>query len=141
MINYLNPLSRAFVALIFIVSGLGKVAAFTGVAGMMGAAGFPAPSLFLAAAIAIEVVGGTLLLLGWQTRPATIALIVFLVPATIVFHALPMSAGGPAVQTQMVEVLKNLAIIGALLKFLADGAGAFGIDTVQVRRVTSAVTV
>ena len=140
MTNYLHPVARAFVALIFIISGLGKVAAFAAVAGMMGGAGFPAPSLFLVAAITIEIAGGTLLLLGWQTRPAVIALIIFLIPATIVFHVLPMSAGGQAVQTQMVEVLKNLAIIGALLKFLADGAGAFALDNVQIRRVSRAVT-
>ena len=140
MTNYLHPVSRAFVALIFIISGLGKVAAFAGVAGMMGAAGFPLPGLFLAAAITIEIAGGLLLLLGWQTRLAAIALIVFLIPATIVFHALPMSAGGQAVQEQMVQVLKNLAIIGALLKFLADGAGAFALDNVSVRRVDGSVT-
>jgi putative oxidoreductase len=140
MTNYLHPVSRAFVALIFIISGLGKVAAFAAVAGMMGGAGFPAPSLFLLAAITIEIVGGTLLLLGWQTRPAVIALIIFLIPATIVFHVLPMSAGGQAMQTQMVEVLKNLAIMGALLKFLADGAGEFALDNVQVRRVATRVT-
>ena len=140
MTNYLHPVARALVALIFIISGLGKVAAFAAVAGMMGGAGFPAPSLFLLAAIIIEIAGGTLLLLGWQTRLAAIALIVFLIPATIVFHALPMSAGGPAVQEQMINVLKNLAIIGALLKFLADGAGAFALDNIQVRRVAGAVT-
>jgi len=69
-----------------------------------------------------------------------IALIVFLIPATIVFHVLPMSAGGQAVQAQLIEVLKNLAIIGALLKFLADGAGAYALDNVQSKRVTGAVT-
>jgi len=140
MTNYLHPVARAFVALIFIISGLGKVAAFAAVAGMMGGAGFPAPSLFLAGAITIEIAGGMLLLLGWQTRLAVIALIVFLIPATIVFHALPMSAGGQVVQEQMVQVLKNLAIIGALLKFLADGAGAFALDNVQVSRVAAAST-
>jgi len=141
MVNYLHPVARAFVALIFIISGLGKVVAFAGVAGMMASAGFPAPSIFLAGAIAIEIVAGTLLLLGWQTRAAAIALIVFLIPATIVFHALPMSAGGQALQTQLVEVLKNLAIIGALLKFLADGPGAFALDKVQVGRIAESVAV
>jgi len=140
MKNYLQPLSRAFVALIFIISGLGKLATFGAVARMMGGAGFPAASLFLVGAIAIELLGGIALLLGWQTRLAVIALIVFLIPATIVFHALPMTAGGQAVQEQMVQVLKNLAIIGALLKFLADGAGAFALDNVQIRPVSGSVT-
>ena len=141
MAHYLHPVSRAFVALIFIISGLGKVAAFAAVAGMMGGAGFPAPSIFLTGAITIEIVAGTLLLLGWQTRPAVIALIVFLIPATIVFHVLPMSAGGQALQTQLVEVLKNLAIIGALLKFLADGPGTFALDHVRVGRLAEGVSV
>ena len=56
----------------------------------------------------IEIGGGLLLLTGFKARYAALALALFLVPVTLVFH-------NPAHQDQMVNFLKNLAIIGGLL--------------------------
>lgn len=127
MNNILHPLARFLVAVIFLLSGVGKLFGFADTAQMMAGVGFPAPSVFLVCAIAIEIIGGTLLLAGYKTRYAAVALIVFLIPATIIFHA---SGIGDAVhgQEQMINTLKNLAIIGALIKFAADGAGKFAVD-------------
>lgn len=124
---YLHPLSRFLVALIFIMSGVGKLFGFSQTAGMMAAVGFPAPSLFLVGAIFIEIGGGTLLMVGYKTRWASLALIVFVIPATLIFHAANLTDPTQG-QQQMVQVLKNLAIIGALVKFAADGAGACALD-------------
>lgn len=127
MNNILHPLSRFLVALIFLLSGVGKLFGFSDTAQMMAGAGFPAPSVFLVGAIVLELGGGTLLLIGYKTRYAAIALIVFLIPATIIFHA--AAIGDPVHgQEQMINALKNLAILGALIKFAADGAGAFAVD-------------
>lgn len=130
MKTYLHPISRALVALIFIISGFGKLMGFGATAQMMGGVGFPVPKFFLVGAIAFELLGGLALVVGYKTRLAAAALIVFLIPATIIFHAAHL--GGPEGQMQMIHVLKNLAILGALLKFLADGAGAFSIDNRSV---------
>lgn len=127
MRNILQPVARFLVALIFIMSGVGKVTAFAATAQMMGGVGFPAPTLFLVGAIIIEVVCGVALLIGYQTRWAALGLIIFLIPATLIFHAAGINDPLHG-QDQIVQVLKNLAIIGALLKFMADGAGAFSID-------------
>lgn len=127
MNNILHPLARFLVAAIFLLSGVGKLFGFSDTAQMMAGAGFPAPSVFLACAIVLELVGGTLLLIGYKTRYAAIALIVFIIPATIIFHA--SGIGDPVNgQEQMINTLKNLAIIGALIKFAADGAGVFAGD-------------
>jgi putative oxidoreductase len=92
--------------------------------------GFPAPSLFLVGAIVLEIGGGLLLLSGFKARIGALMLIVFLIPATLIFHV--ASLGDPAlVQTEMIQIFKNLAILGALVKFFADGAGAFALDNRQ----------
>ena len=127
MNTYLNPLARFLVALIFIMSGVGKVFGFSETAGMMKGVGFPAPNLFLVGAILLEIIGGVFLLVGYKARWGALSLIVFLIPATLIFHAANL-ADPAQTQQQVIEVLKNLAILGALVKFMADGAGAYSLD-------------
>jgi putative oxidoreductase len=126
--NYLlHPLARFCVALIFIISGAGKIFGFAQTAAMMGKLGFPMPDFFLTGAIALEIIGGLMLLFGYKTKIAALLLIIFMIPATLIFHT--ANLGDPAqTQLQMIQTLKNLAIIGALIKFFADGAGAFSLD-------------
>ncbi len=119
----LHPLSRFLVALIFLMSGVGKIFNFAGTSEGMAKVGFPMPDLFLVGAIVFELVGGLLLLIGYKARIAAVILIVFIIPATLIYHVPNM-----ADRAEMIAVLKNLAIIGALIKFLADGAGAFSVD-------------
>jgi len=133
MNNILHPLARFLVALIFLLSGIGKVFGFSDTAQMMAGAGFPAPSFFLVGAIVFEIGGGLLLLFGFKTRVGVLLLIAFLIPATLIFHVAAL--GNPAkMQMEMINVLKNLAILGALIKFAADGAGAFAFDNFRAAK-------
>jgi putative oxidoreductase len=62
------------------------------------------------------------LLLGCCTRLGTLALIVFLIPATVIFHDF-WSVEGPEQQLQMAHFMKNLAILGGLLVVVGLGPG------------------
>jgi len=75
---------------------------------------------FLIIAILFQVAGGLLILTSYKTRIGTILLLVFLIPATFIFHnfwTLPTQTELEIVaqQAQMVSFLKNITIIGALL--------------------------
>jgi uncharacterized membrane protein YphA (DoxX/SURF4 family) len=130
MNTILHPLARFLVALIFLISGAGKIFGFAQTSEMMEKAGFPFASLFLTGAIVFEIVGGLSLLFGYKTRIGASLLIAFLIPATLIFHA--AAVGDPArSQMETIQVFKNLAILGALIKFWADGAGAFAVDNWQ----------
>jgi putative oxidoreductase len=133
MRSILHPASRFLLAFIFLASGAGKVFAFDQTAAMMTSVGFPIPTFFLVGAILIELLAGLGLLLGLGTRYSAAALIVFVVPATIMFHA--SFIGDPVTeQEQVVNTLKNIAIIGGLLKFVADGGGYFSLDNRFAKR-------
>lgn len=121
--NLLHPISRVFVALIFIMSGVGKVFDFAGTTGYMESKGFFWAPLFLVGAIVFELVGGFSLLLGAKTKIGLIMLMIFLLLATVIFH-LPNIAD----RAEMISTLKNLAIFGALMKFYVDGPGYFSVD-------------
>src|SRR5262249_28777203 len=133
MTKYLHISARALLALIFIISGLGKIAAFDQTKGFMAAAGLPFPELLLIATIGIELAAGISLLIGYKTKLAPAFLAASLVPVTLAFHASHIGDPGQA-QLQLVEVLKTLAIMGGLLKFVADGPGSLAIDNSTARQ-------
>ena len=115
-------LGRLLLALIFVVSGVGKILAPAMTLGYIAAAGLPFPLAAYLIAIAGEVGGATLLILGFQTKLAALALAIFSVAAALGFHH------DLADQNQFIHFLKNVAITGGLLQVVAFGAGAFSID-------------
>jgi putative oxidoreductase len=110
----LYPAGRALVGLLFVVSGINKILAFSYVAGWMASMGLPLAGLLLAGAIALEVGGGLALITGFQARWASLGLALFLVPVTLIFHAF-WGAGAAEFQNQLNHFLKNVAILGAAL--------------------------
>jgi len=75
--------------------------------------------LLMFAARTIEIVGGFGLVLGIYPQIAAIAVIAFLVPATLVAHEFWRAVGTPAFALQLLQFLKNTAITGGLLLIAA----------------------
>lgn len=125
-----NPLAligRILLAILFVPAGFGKIAGFTGTVGYATAMGLPLPTVGVAIALVIELVGGLALLVGFGTRIAALALAVFTLVASFYFHAY---WAVPAEQQMMQQLMffKNIAITGGLLAFAAFGAGALSLD-------------
>jgi putative oxidoreductase len=113
---------RLLMSAIFLVSGVGKLAAPAATLATIEAAGLPLPPVSYAAATLAEVVGGLLLIAGYRTRLVALVLAVFAVATAVTFHA----AFGD--KNQMFHFLKNLAMAGGLLQVVAFGAGPFSLD-------------
>jgi putative oxidoreductase len=120
--RYLPALGRLLIAIIFVVSGLNKIAGPAGTQAYIAAAGLPMPMIAYLIAIVVEVGGGVLLVLGFQTRIVALALAIFSIAAALGFHH------NLADQGQFVNFFKNVSIAGGLLQVVAFGAGAFSID-------------
>jgi len=129
--NRFTPLiGRFLISSIFIMSGLSKIGGWEQTAGYMASKGMPAVTLFLAGAIIFEVLGGLSVLLGFKARLGAIALIIFTIPAALIFHNF-WAFEGMEQQTQMIMFMKNLAIIGGLLLITSFGSGPLSIDNMK----------
>ncbi|MEE1676093.1 DoxX family protein [Agarivorans aestuarii] len=115
-----QPTARVFLALIFILSGYGKIAGYAGTQGYMEAMGVPGALLPLV--IALELLGGLAILVGWKTRPVAFLLAGFSLLSGLLFHF------NPGDQMQMIMLMKNIAIAGGFLLLVAHGGGAYSLD-------------
>ena len=128
--HYAPLAGRLLIANIFIIAGYNKIVGFAGTAGYMASKlGGLDPTLvkiLLVATILIELGGGLLILIGWQARLAATAILLWMVPVTLIFHAY---WGLPAdqLQAQMIQFQKNLAIMGGLLYIVGFGPGVFSL--------------
>ena len=118
--NIAALLSRIFLALIFVLAGLNKLQDQAGTVAYMGMGGVPA--LLYWPTVALELVGGLLIIVGFQTRIIALALAAFCIVSAALFH----SALGD--QGQFVNFFKNIAIAGGFLALVVNGAGGWSID-------------
>jgi putative oxidoreductase len=118
---------RILIGLPFLASGLGKVAAFGPTTAYISSVGLPLAPLGWAIAVAFEVGGGLLLILGFRVREVASGLAVFTLAAAIFFHH------DFADRNQMIHFLTNIMIVGGLLQIAHFGAGRFSLDALRSR--------
>lgn len=118
--NSVELSGRILLVALFLISGLGKITAYSATAGYMASMGVPAIALPLV--IGLEVLGAVAIVLGWHTRIVAFVLAGFTLLTGIIFHA------NFADQMQTIMFLKNVSISGAFLMLSANGAGAFSLD-------------
>lgn len=114
--RYVLALSRVLVAIIFLLSGLGIISQAAAAKELVdrGAPAGVVPFLMLCAR-SLEVVAGFGLAFGIYPRLAAVALLAFLLPATLVGHAFWQVAGTASFTPQLLNFLKNTAMVGGLL--------------------------
>src|SRR5690349_11285057 len=122
LLRYVPTLGRLLVAAIFLISGLGKLAAPQATLDYIVSAGLPAPSLAYAVAVLVEIGGGILLVLGYRVRLVALIMALFTLVTALSFHA---HFSDP---NQTNHFLKNIAMAGGLLQVVAFGAGPFSLD-------------
>ena len=138
--SYVSLVGRLLLSAIFLFAGAGKIMDYAGTAQQMADRGMPAVELLLPAAIAVEILGGLSLLLGFQTRLGALLLFLFLIPTTLIYHNFWAVPDPGQYHMQLIHFMKNLAIMGGLLEFCAAGAGAISIDALLERRDFSVPT-
>ena len=123
---------RILIALIFLMSGIGKIAGFSGTVGYIASKGLPLPQVAAVAAILVEVGGGLMLIVGWKARWAAAAMCLFTAAAAVFFHNFWAVAPDQA-QNTMIHFMKNVSMMGGLLYVVVYGSGPLSMERSGVR--------
>ena len=125
--DYLSPVARLMLALVFIMSGIQKIGGYQETVAYMEAQGVP--GLFLPLVLLLEIGGGLMVAVGWHARIAAGLLGAFSLLAGIVFHLLPaLEATAPEYYGQIAHFWKNVAIAGGMAMIVANGPGLFSME-------------
>lgn len=114
--------ARILISTIFIMAAINKSMDLLGSEQYMAAYGIPAAGVLLVLSIIIEFFGGLSILLGFNAKWGAIALFIFLIPTTLIFHTEVTD------QIQSIMLLKNLAMMGGLLMVANYGSGPYSLD-------------
>ena len=117
---YAAPTGRLLLSMMFLMGGLSKIGNYAGTQGYMEAMGVPGALLPLV--IFVEALGALAIILGWQTKIASVALAGFCVLSAVLFH------GDFSNQAEMSSFMKNVTIAGGFLLLVAHGPGAYALD-------------
>ncbi len=130
----LTVLGRLLLCTIFFMAAVGnKIPHFSDVAKVMESVGVPAPQLLLVGAIVFLLVGSLSVILGYKARIGAVLLLTFLVLASYYFHPF-WKLEGQAQQEQMINFMKNLSMMGAMLFVIANGSGPMSLDSWLTKR-------
>jgi putative oxidoreductase len=113
--------ARILLVAMFLISGFGMLTAPSGFAGYMGAIGMPAPMLVTWLVIALKVLGGIAIVIGFQTRYVAYAFALFCVATALIAHT------NFADMNEFNNFFKNFAIAGGCLVLSVAGPGALSL--------------
>jgi putative oxidoreductase len=119
--------ARLLLAHIFFLSALGKIMDWEGTELAMTKRGMFWVPLFLVVAIAFELGGSLSLIVGYKARLGALALFLFLIPTTLVFHNF-WTYPADHQKEQMINFMKNIAIMGGLWMVISFGPGLLSLD-------------
>jgi putative oxidoreductase len=133
MPDYPQAIGRVLLSAVFIVFGylqftnIGNYIANPAVVKAAATSGILSPTVIAYLVAAIDLFGGLLILVGYQTRWAAVVLIAFIVLTFIFAHNF-WTMEGAARAANQAHFYKNLGLIGGLLLLIAAGPGRYSLD-------------
>jgi putative oxidoreductase len=118
--RYAMVAARVLVAAIFMITGLNLIGQAVA-AHEMAVQGIPVSliPILIDAGRGLQLIAGTGLILGVYPRLCALALLLFLIPATIIGHAFWKTIGTPLYPAQLINFSKNLCMAGGLIFIMA----------------------
>jgi uncharacterized membrane protein YphA (DoxX/SURF4 family) len=131
--SYAFLAARVCLSAAYLYSGTAKLIDIPAGTAEVAHLGLPAPGVFLALTILVQLGGGFLVLVGLWTRLAAFLLLGFTMVATVLAHN-PLGMEGVEFQQQLTTSLEHLAIVGGFILIIAEGGGPISIDHIIEKR-------
>jgi len=128
---------RVLLALMFILAGFGKLTNIEGTAGYIAGGGLPMATALAVVVGLLELLGGVAIAIGFQARWAALALGLFTLLATVLFHRFWAVPADQAFVQQLM-FMKNLSVAGGLFIVASLGAGPASVDARRMPRLATA---
>lgn len=119
MNSLLLLLGRILISLPFFTVGFGQIVHFKDSCGIIRLLGLPCAEGICIFGIVLNLAGSILLVSGYKFRVGAVLLAAAILPATFLLH---FSA------EQKINFLRNMAILGGLMSFMAFGPGDLSLD-------------
>ena len=119
--------ARVFLSAVYLYSGIDKLTHRADAIAELQALKLPHPQLLRPLVIAVQLIGGLMVLLGVGTHLGALLLLCFTALATLLAHR-PFDHEGPARRMQFTIALEHLAICGGLLLLVLFGPGRYSLD-------------
>jgi putative oxidoreductase len=127
LLKPLPLLGRILIALIFVSAGISQLGAIDATSANMASHGIPYPHDLVWGVVALELVGGIMLIVGLLARLVSAAFFFYTLTLAVLFHPY-WAFTGEAARTQHAFFFGHLAMMGGMLFVVAFGAGPFSID-------------
>jgi putative oxidoreductase len=132
MMKYLVPVGRVLFVLIFLKSVPGH---FTkGTVDYAANAGVPLANILVPISGVLALLGGLSIGLGFKARWGAAALVLFLVPVTLMMHNFWSVADPMQARTQEIMFWKNVSMLGAALMLTHFGSGPCSMENCCCKR-------
>ena len=115
---------RIGLGILFFAAGLMKLftAGVGGISGFLSSLGFPLATIFAVILIAVEIICGALLIIGWQTKWASFLLGIVIIVAILTVQIKNLAGD------QAIQFFKDLSILVGLFAINAGGPGKWCLD-------------
>ncbi len=137
LLKPLPPLGRVLLALIFVLSGISKLGAIAATSANMASHGIPYAGDLVWGAVALEIGGGAMLIVGLLARLVALALFFYTLVLAVMFHPY-WAFTGAAAHAQHSYFYEHLSMMGGMLFVVAFGAGPYSIDALIFGRSRAA---
>lgn len=123
----LSIVARVLLALMFVVSGFSKLGDIDGTAGYIARGGLPFATVLAIIVGLLELFGGLAIMAGFKARWAALALGIFTIAASLLFHKF-WAVPAEQQMVQQLMFMKNLAVAGGMFLLAALGPGNLAVD-------------
>ena len=120
MTNFFDLLARILISGVFLLSGYNKIFSYDATVSWM--EGFGVPGFLLWPTILLELILPILIIIGYKTQLAAIALSIFCILTGVIFH-FDLSN-----QMQLVQLLKNLGLAAGFILIALNGPKDWAMD-------------